>query len=122
LLNDEEYNLQVAYDFIEEEWFILGASQGLDASGMASKELRQLEVGDVITTIWMMASYSGDDDFEMYAVEELTVTANTAFSEAPLFDGSYALVFEMWDSFGNYATSEAVFFDCYDGTIITTVY
>lgn len=122
LLNGEEYNLQVAYDFTAEEWIILGASQGLAASGMASKELRLLEEGDCITTIWKLASYSGDDDFEMYAAEELIVTADTAFGEAALFDGSYAMVFEMWDAAGNYAYSDAVTFDCADGEIMTTVY
>ena len=76
----------------------------------------------MITTIWKLASYSGDDDFEMYAAEELTVTADTAFGEAPLFDGSYSMVFEMWDAAGNYAYSDAVTFDCIDGEIWTTVY
>ena len=122
LLNGEAYNLQVVYDFTAEAWGILGASQGLDASGMASKELRLLAEGDVITTIWKMASYSGDDDFEMYAADELTVTAETSFGEAPLFDGSYSMVFEMWDAVGNYAYSDAVTFDCIDGEIWTTVY
>ena len=122
LLNGEAYNLQVAYDFTAEEWSILGASQGLDESGMASKELRLLAEGDVITTIWKAATFTGDDDFEMYAAEELTVTANTAFGEAPLFDGSYSMVFEMWDAAGNYAYSDAVTFDCAGGEISTTVY
>ena len=122
LLNGEAYNLQVAYDFSTEEWSILGASQGLDESGMASKELRLLAEGDVITTIWKAATFTGDDDFEMYAAEELTVTANTAFGEAPLFDGSYSMVFEMWDAAGNYAYSDAVTFDCAGGDISTSVY
>ena len=122
LLNDEPYNLQVAYDFTTEEWSILGASQGLDDTGMASKEVRLLAEGDVITTIWKLASYSGDDDFEMYGIEELTVTADTTFGEAPLFDGSYSMVFEMWDAAGNYAYSDAVTFDVIDGEIWTTVY
>ena len=122
LLNDELYYLQVAYDFTSEEWTILGASQGLDESGMASKELRLLEEGDVITTIWKAASFSGDDDFEMYAADELVVTADTAFGETALFDGSYSMVFEMWDAAGNYAYSDAVTFDCIDGEIWTTVY
>ena len=122
LLNGEEYNLQVAYDFTTEEWSMLGASQGLDDSGMASKEMRLLEEGDVITTIWKMASYSGDDDFEMYTVDDITVTADTTFGEAPLFDGSYSMVIEMWDAAGNYAYSDAVTFDCADGEIWTTVY
>lgn len=52
LLNGEAYNLQVAYDFTGAEWSILGASPGLDESGMAGKELRLPEEGDVITTIW----------------------------------------------------------------------
>ena len=122
LLNGEAYNLQVAYDFTAEEWSIIGASQGLDDTGMASKEMRLLEEGDVITTIWKMASYSGDDDFEMYTVDEVPVTAETTFGEAPLFDGSYSMVIEMWDAAGNYAYSDAVTFDCKDGEIWTTVY
>ncbi len=122
LLNGEKYNLQVAYDFTAEEWSILGASKGMDESGMASKEMRLLVEGDVITTIWQLASYSGDDDFEMYTAEELVVTADTSFGEAPLFDGSYSMVFEMWDAAGNYAYSDAVTFDCVEGEIWTTVY
>lgn len=122
LLNGEAYNLQVAYDFSAEEWSILGASPGVDESGMAAKELRLLQEGDVITTIWKLASYSGDDDFEMYTSEELTVSTDTAFGEAPLFDGSYSMVFEMWDASGNYAYSDAVTFDCANGEILTTVY
>ena len=122
LLNGEEYNLQVAYDFSTEEWSILGATPGLDESGMAAKELRLLEEGDVVTTIWQLASFNGDDDFEMYAADELTVTASTSFGEAPLFDGQYGMLFEMWDAMGNYAWSDLVTFDCANGEIITTVY
>ena len=123
LLNGEAYNLQVVYDFTTEEWDILGASQGLDDSGMASKELRLLAEGDVITTIWKAGTFTGDDDFEMYTAEELTVTAGTAFGEIPLFDGSYSMAFEMRDSAGNYAYSDAVTFDCVDGAITsTTIY
>ena len=121
LLNDEAYNLQVAYDFSNEEWSILGAAPGLDESGMAAKELRLLEEGDVITTIWKLASYSGDDDFEMYTADELTVTADTSFGEASLPDGQYAMVFEMWDAMGNYAYSDAVLFECEGSEITTTV-
>ena len=122
LLNGEAYNLQVAYDFTAETWSILGASQGLDETGMAAKELRLLKEGDKITTIWKLASVSGDDDFEMYTADELTVTADTAFGEAELFDGSYSMVIDMWDATGYHAYSDAVTFDCKDGEIWTTVY
>ncbi len=121
LLNGEEYNLQVVYDFTSETWSVLGAAPGIDESGMAAKELRLLEEGDVITTIWQLASYSGDDDFEAYAAEELTVTADTSFGEASLPDGQYAMVFEMRDAAGSSVYSDAVTFDCADGEIYTSV-
>ena len=120
LLNGEAYNLQVAYEFDTEEWSILGATQGLDPSGMASKERRLLKEGDVVTTIWKLATLSGDDEFEMYAADEVTVTADTAFGEAPLFDGTYAMVIEMRDPAGNYAYSDAVSFECVDGQVTST--
>ena len=122
LLNGEAYNLQVAYDFNTEEWSILGARQGIDDNGMADKELRLLEEGDELTTIWYMATASGDDEFEAYTVDTFTVTADTSFGEIELPDGSYSMVYEMRDAMDNYAYSDAVFFDCAGGEITTTVY
>ena len=122
LLNGEAYNLQVVYDFNTEEWSILGARQGIDDSGMADKELRLLEEGDELTTIWYMASVSGEDEFEAYTADTFTVTADTAFGEMELPDGSYSMVYEMRDAMDNYAYSDAVFFDCAGGEITTTVY
>ena len=122
LLNGEEYNLQVVYDFATEQWNVLGARQGMDDSGMADKDLRLLQEGDEITTIWYLASYSGEDDFEPYAAATITVTDDTTFGEASLPDGSYSMVFEMRDAMDNYAYSDAVTFDCTGGEITTTVY
>ena len=122
LLNGEEYNLQVVYDFTGEQWGIIGARQGIDNNGMADKELRLLQEGDEITTIWYMATATGDDDFEPYEANTFTVTADTAFAETQLPDGSYSMVFEMRDAMGNYAYSDAVTFDYEDGEIYTTVY
>ena len=121
LLNGEEYNLQVAYDFTESEWYILGARRGIDASGMADKELRLLQEGDELTTIWYLSSLSGEDDPEPYTAETLTVTADTAFAETALSDGLYAMVFEMTDALGGCTYSEAAIFECADGEIYTTV-
>jgi hypothetical protein len=122
LLNGEEYNLKIVYDFNDDTWIILGARKGIDDNGMADKELRLLKPGDEVTTIWKIASYSGEDEFEDYEVDTITVTANTAFSERPLFDGTYCMEFEMWDAMGNYAYSDPVQFDCVDGEIMTTVF
>lgn len=122
LINDEQYNLQVVYDFTLEEWGIIGARQGIDENGMADKEMRLLQVGDQITTIWYLATYSGEDEFEPYAMQTFTVTEDTSFAEIALPDGSYSMVFEMRDAMGNYAYSDAVLFDCIDNEIYTTVY
>ena len=122
LLNGEPYNLQVAYDFTTEEWSILGARQGIGEAGMSDKELRLLQPGDALTTIWYLSSYSGEDGLEAYAVEELTVTADTSFAEMELPDGRYGMVFEMRDAMDNYAYSDSVFFLCEDGKISTLIY
>lgn len=122
LLNGEPYNLQVAYDFTTEEWSILGARQGIGEAGMSDKELRLLQPGDTLTTIWYLSSYSGEDGLEAYAVEELTVTADTSFAEMELPDGRYGMVFEMRDAMDNYAYSDSVFFLCKGGEISTLIY
>jgi len=113
MLNGEEYMLQVAYDFKGEKWEILGATQSLDNSGMASKELRMLTEGDVITTLWIMSLLDGD--FDYYEVDEFTYTESTEFHETELGDGCYAIIFEMSDIRGNVASSEAALFYYEDG-------
>ena len=122
LLNGEAYNLQVVYDFNDEAWSILGARQGIDDSGMADKELRKLQSGDELTTIWYMASLSDDSDFEAYEAETLTVTEGTAFTEMDLPDGEYMLLFEFWDTQGNSGTSQAVTFEVDRDDIFTSIY
>ena len=118
LLNGEPYNLEVAYDFDTEAWYILGARQGIDESGMADKELRQLTPGDEISTVWYLASLYDDDEFEPYEAETLTVTEDTAFDEVSLPAGRYMMLFEFWDAQGNSGTSQSVTFDV-DGDDIT---
>ena len=122
LLNGEACNLQVVYDFESEQWTILGAREGIDASGMAAKELRVLQEGDELSLIWYMASASGEDEPEAYIADTLTVTPQTAFYESALPDGDYAMVFQMRDAMGNYAESDLVTFTCSEGEILTTVY
>ena len=123
LLNGESYNLQVSYDFNTMEWDIIGATPELDESGMAAKELRILEPGDEITTLWWNSSYSDEEeDFVPYEVDTFPVTETTSFGETELPDGSYVLIFEMWDAVGNCVYSDQATFDCEDGEIYTTVY
>ena len=122
LLGEDPYNLQVAYDFNTEEWSILGARPGIGESGLSDKELRLLQPGDVVTTVWYYSTISGDDGTEAYTAEEFTVTAQTSFYEIPLPNGRYGMVFEMRDAMDHYAYTEPVFFLCDGGEISTLLY
>jgi len=122
LLNGEEYNLSVVYDFAAAEYEILGAKMPIDESGMADKNLRYLVEGDVITTIHYAMSVSGDDDeLTPVPLDEITVSSDTSFEEIPLGDGVFLQMFEMQDMQGYTAYSDVVMFEIAGETITTTV-
>ena len=110
LLNGEEYNLRVVYDYEYEEYYILGARQGLDSTGMADRNLVQLKPGDEITTVHYASSISGDDDFEAVPVDTFTVTSedDVIFQDEPMGDGIFLMMFELVDARNNCAYSQIV--------------
>lgn len=122
LLNGEEYNLMVTYDFEVGEYFIEGARKPLDESGAADKNLRHLVEGDEIQTIHYATTISGDDHkLIAVPVDTITVTSDTAFAETELGDGVFIMMYVMRDSQGNAAYSAAVTFESIDGEIYTSV-
>lgn len=122
LLNGEEYNLMVIYDFEMEQYFIEGARKPLDESGAADKNLRYLVEGDEIQTIHYATTISGEDG-ELMAVpiDTIKVTTETAFAETELGDGFFIMMYVMRDSQGNVAYSVPVTFESIDGEIYTSV-
>lgn len=122
MLNGEDYNLLVTYDFGTEQFTIDGARKPLDDSGAADKNLRYLVEGDKIQTIHYATSISGDDD-ELTAVpiDTIMVTPKTAFAEMELGDGFFIMMYVMRDSQGNVANSVPVTFESADGQIYTSV-
>ena len=108
LLNGEECNLRVIYDYDDEAFYILGARRGLDDNGMADKNLIQLRPGDEITTIHYASSVYGDDDFEAIPMDTFTVTEDTYFSEVDMGDGCFLMMFELVDAKNDTAYSEMV--------------
>ena len=112
LLNGEDTILQVAYDFIEETWSILGARRSLSEEGMADKNLRQLENGDEITILWYAMDLTREDsELEEYEIETVIVDENLEFSYDLLFDGIFGIIYELNDLQGNTATSQVAFFE-----------
>ena len=121
MLNGEEYNLQVVYDFTEAQWYILGATKGLEEWGMAGKELQKLQPGDTITTLWMASTISYDDELTLYEAETFKVKSDTAFGEAEVLEGVYAMAFEMQDSAGNIVRSDLAYFEVTGDMIYTSI-
>ena len=119
LLNGEKYNLRVVYDYNDAQYYILGARMGLDANGMADKNLLQLQPGDEITTLHYVATMSGADAFELYEMDTFTVTEDTSFEEVDMGDGEFAMMFELVDARNNTTWSQMALFTVEDGVIHT---
>ena len=110
LLNGEEYQLKVVYDYNDEAYYILGAQRGLDDMGMADRNLVRLRIGDVITTLHYAATLSGDEDLQPVEVDSLVVTRNTAFEEVELTDGDFLMMYELIDGRGESTYSDEFIF------------
>lgn len=117
LLNGEEYQLHVVYDYGEEDFQILGARKGLDENGMSDRNLVKLKAGDEITTLHYGATISEDDELQLVEVDTFTVTEDTAFGEEDLGDGTFVMMFELVDARNDSATSDVILFTVEDGEI-----
>ena len=113
LLNDEEYNLKVAYSYDTGEYSILGARKGLDEeTGMTDRNLVHLKPGDVITTLHYCSSFDeADEDIYQVPVDEFVVTEDTEFYDTDLGDGMFLLMYEMVDAKGDSYFSNMAIFD-----------
>lgn len=122
LLNGEDYNLMVVYDFGTEEYYIEGARKPLGESGAADKNLRYLVEGDEIQTVHYATALSDDSD-ELMAIpiDTIKVTPETAFAETELGDGLFIMMYTMKDSQGNVVYAAPVTFESADGEIFTSV-
>ncbi len=119
LIDGEEYILQAAYDFEESQWEILGAMLATDESGMGGKQLRPLEKGDEITTLWQFYD-EGDEEWYWEEVETFTIDEDPQFSMERLDEGVYSLFYQMYDGSGNIAYSQPAYFEIVDDTIYTS--
>ncbi len=122
MLNDEEYNLVVIYDYEIEDYYIAGARKPIDESGAADKNLISLQNGDKVQIIHYASSISGEEEeLTPFITETVTVDEDLQFNESPLFDGEYVMMFSMYDTQGNVAYSQPVTFEMEDGEIYTSI-
>ncbi len=117
LLNGEEYQLRVVYDYKDDQFYILGARKGLDDNGMSDRNLVKLQPGDEITTLHYASTISGDDELQQVEIDTFTVTEETAFEETDLGDGNFLMMFELVDARNESVMSDAVLFTVENGEI-----
>lgn len=121
-LNGVECNLQVAYVYAEEKYYILGARKGLDSHGMSNREMIKLKAGDEITTIHYAMTISGDDsNFTPVEVDTFTIGDTVKISDDELGDGNYGYAFEFVTPTDDSALSNFILFTIANGQITTNV-
>ena len=67
-------------------------------------------MGDVITTLHYAGSLSGDEEFELVAMDDFVVNRRTRFEEMDLGDGEFLLLFTLIDGRGESTYTEEVIF------------
>ena len=99
LLNDEiETNLRIEYDWEYDEWSVIW--DGIDEeTGMASREVYELQDGDVITPAYYW--FSVDDDEDWYYGDDIVVDGDLEITYEYLPEGVYYYCFELHDIYGN---------------------
>lgn len=101
LLNDQiETNLRIEYDWEYDEWSVIGIWDGIDEeTGMASREVYELQDGDVITPAYYW--FSVDDDEDWYYGDDIVVDGDLEITYEYLPEGVYYYCFELHDIYGN---------------------
>ncbi len=101
LLNGEiETNLRIEYDWEYDEWSVIGIWDGIDEeTGMASREVYELQDGDVITPAYYW--FSVDDDEDWYYGDDIVVDGDLEITYEYLPEEVYYYCFELHDIYGN---------------------
>ena len=116
-LNGEDSYLSVAYDYEAKDFYILGATSGVDESGQAGKDMRPLEKGDKVAIVYYAQSMEGNDEVQEMPDDEFTWKESYEFKEKDLPDGKYAFTYEVTDITGKSTMSDVAFLNLKNGEI-----
>lgn len=94
---------------------------GIDENGAASREIAELQEGDVIIPLYDAFAIEGDDEYT-YCGVEYTVTGKTNLTYHIMEDGDYYYAFCIDDIYGDYYLSDIAFFDVEDGKVGFNLY
>ena len=105
LLNGEETNLRIRYDYNSSSIYIEGAWDGIDENGASSREIVKLKDGDVITPLYFASGLDSDEEFYYYG-DEYTISGEPEILYQLLADGNYFYCYCIDDIYGDYYLSE----------------
>ncbi|MBP0983577.1 MAG: Clostripain family protein [Oscillospiraceae bacterium] len=110
LLNGEQTNLRIEYDWNSKQWSVIGAWAGIDPqTGAAARETVRLKDGDVITPLYLAIS----DDFSEYIdAGEYTVSGDIVIEYLTLLEGDFSYSMTLYDVYGNCYFTNMVTFTC----------
>ncbi len=121
-INGKEGNLQVVYTYEDKAYHILGVRRGIEANGIADRELAPLKAGDVVTTLHYAMKLSGnEEDFQQFEVDTFTIGAQPRVADEVMGDGVYGYCFEFVDPQNKSALSRIVTYTIKNGKIVTSV-
>jgi hypothetical protein len=121
-VNGKEGNLQVVYTYEDKAYHILGVRRGIEANGIADRELAPLKAGDVVTTLHYAMKLSGnEEDFQQFEVDTFTIGAQPHVADEAMGDGVYGYCFEFVDPQNKSALSRIVTYTIKNGKIVTSV-
>ena len=108
LLNGEQTNLRIEYDWNAEQWNVIGAWAGIDPqTGAAARETVLLHDGDVITPLYLAIAGDYTDYID---AGDYTVNGDIEIEYAPLYDGDFSYSMTLYDVYGNIYFTDTVMF------------
>ena len=108
-LNGVDTNLRIRLDFDKESAVVEGAWDGIGEDGSSSRDIVKLKKGDEIIPLYDAFAIEGDDEFT-YVGETYTVKGTTDISYETMDPGIYLYSFCIDDIYGDYLTTDPIFF------------
>lgn len=116
-LNGKDTNLRIRQYFNGGDIVVEGAWDGIDASGMASRNIETIETGDVIVPLYFSESNKGDNPD--ISGDDYKVDAKFAVTPELLQGHKYEYCFIIDDVYGDYYMTDAAVFEVSDDGEVT---
>ena len=119
-LNGEDTFLRIRMELSDGSIKVEGVSDGLDESGAAPRNTRQLKDGDVIVPLYTSYVFGDDDSMTegLYEGEGFTIKGELELEYDLLYEGDFMYAFIIEDVYRDYLMTDLVEFNVdYDGNV-----